>query len=173
MRKSLSPSELGFDYRDRQRLTHALAWAFEARLFRRIQAVLLVAAGRSFVETAQVTGLSLRSVYHLVDRYLQSHQVDSLRDRPRSGRPAAAPGITAPRILRALRRSPLRLGYRTNVWTVEILAEYLSQHYQCSITARTLRRRMQEMDLVCKRPRYFYSEKEPHRAQKKGRSLGN
>lgn|SRR5215204_1605391 len=173
MRISLSPSELGFDHRDRQRLSRALAQAFEARLFRRIQAVLLVAEGRTAVETAQLTGLSLRSVYHLVDRYLQSHQVDSLRDRPHSGRPAAAPEITATRILRALRRSPLRLGYRTSVWTVAILAEYLSQHYQCSITSRTLRRRMQEMDLVCKRPRYFYSEKEPHRAQKKGRLSGN
>jgi hypothetical protein len=29
------------------------------------------------------------------------------------------------------------------------------------------------MDLVCKRPRYFYSEKHPHRAQKKGPLFGN
>lgn len=173
MRQSLSPPELGFNHRDRQRLSRALAQAFESRLFRRIQAVLLIAGGRTFVETAQVTGLGLRSVDHLVNRYLQSHQVESLRDRPRSGRPTAAPEITPRRILRELRRSPLRLGYRTTVWTVEILAEHLSRHYQCSITSRTLRRRMQQLGLVCKRPRYFYSEKEPHRAQKKGRSSGN
>ncbi len=43
----------------------------------------------------------------------------------------------------------------------------------CSISARTLRRRMKEIGLRCKRPRYVYSEKEPHRAQKKGRLSGN
>jgi transposase len=79
--------------------------------------------------------------------------------------------ITEARILRALQRAPLRLGYRTNVWTVQLLAERLSEQYQCSISARTLRR-LKQIGLRCKRPRYVYSEKEPHRAQKKGRLSG-
>jgi transposase len=173
MRRSASPSELGFNERDCQRLSDALAQTVEARVFRRMQAVLLVARGRSFAEAAEITGLSLRSVYHLVDRYLQSHQIESLQDRPRSGRPPEASDLTAARILRELRRSPLKLGYRTNVWTVEILAHHLNERYHCSISPRTLRRRMKEINLVCKRPRYFYEEKDPNRAQKKGQSSGN
>jgi transposase len=173
MRKSLSPSELGFNLRDCQRLTLALAQTVEARDFRRILAILLIAYGRSFNEVAEITGLSLRSVYHLVDRYLESHQVESLQDRPRSGRPPDAPNLTEAQILRELRRSPLKLGYRTNVWTVETLAHHLGKRYHCTIAPWTLRRRMKEMDLVCKRPRYFYEEKDPHRAQKKGRLLGH
>jgi transposase len=168
MRKPLSPSELGFNARDRRRLSKGIDQAVQARVFRRLQAVLLVAEGRSFAETAEITGLSPRSVYYLVDRYLQSRQVESLQDRPRSGRPTAAPTITRERILRELRRSPLGLGYRTNVWTVETLAHHLSERYQCVVRPRTLRRRMKEAGLVCTRPRYFYSEKDPHRAQKKG-----
>jgi transposase len=66
------------------------------------------------------------------------------------------------------KRSPLRLGYRTNVWTVELLADRLYQQYGCAIRPRTLRRRMRQMGLRCKRPRYVYSEKEPHLSQKKG-----
>lgn len=173
MRKSLSPSELGLNSRDRRRLSKALAEAVEARIFRRIQAVLLVAEGRAFAEASHITGLSLRSVYNLVNRYLQSRQVDSLQDVPHPGRPPDAAAITAARILRELRRSPLRLGYRTNVWTVALLAKHLSQRYQCSVAPWTLRRRMKQMDLRCKRPRYFYSEKDPHRAQKKGPLFGN
>lgn len=169
MRKPLSPSDLGFNARDRQRLSKALAQAVEARVFRRQQAVLLVAQGRSFAESAEITGLSPRSVYYLVDRYLQSHQVETLADQPRSGRPATAAKLTAKQILRELSRSPLKLGYRTNVWTVAALADQLNHRYDCEITARTLRRRMKESGLVCKRPRYFFSEKDPHRAQKKGR----
>ena len=173
MRKSLSSSERGFSAHDQHRLSRALTQTGAARVFRRIQAVLLIAEGRPFGDTAQITGLSIQSGYNLVHRYLQSHQVESLHDLPHPGRPPDAPELTASQILRELRRSPLQLGYRTNVWTVETLALHLSQRYQFAIAPWTLRRRMKHMGLVCKRPRYFYSEKHPHRAQKKGPVCGN
>ncbi len=169
----MSPVVLGFDAWDRRRLSQAATQAVEARVFRRIQAVLLVAEGHRFDEAAQITGLSRRTIYYLVDRYLRSHQVTVLRDSSRSGRPPVALSITKARILRELGRSPLRLGYMTNVWTVELLAHHLSQCYQCPITPYTLRRRMKQIGLECKRPRYVYSEKDPHRTQKKGRLSGN
>src|SRR4051812_37028282 len=172
MRTPADPSELGFSHRDRQRLARALPQAKQTRLFRRLQAVLLVAEGHSVAEAAQITGLGQSSVYYLRDRYLHTHQVASLVEQARSGRPPTAPCVTEARILRQLQRQPLKLGYRTNVWTVELLAEHLSQQYQCPISARTLRRRMRQIGLRCKRPRYVYSEKEPRRAQKKGRLSG-
>jgi transposase len=168
MRKSLSPGQLGFVAQDRWRLSKAMAGNMNSRLFRRLQAVLLLAKGRNFAEAADIVGLSLRSVYYLAHRYLQSHRPRDLADRPRSGRPALAPELTRDRIVRALRRSPLQLGYRTNVWTVAALALLLNGRHPGTLSARTLRRRMKQIGLVCKRPRYFYSEKDPHRAQKKG-----
>lgn len=168
MRKSATPSELGFTAHDRRRLAKAVHLAAESRLFRRIQAVLLVAKEHSFAEAAEITGLALSSVYKLVRRYLIRHQVDDLRDRARLGRPPLAPQITHSRILRELQRNPLQLGYMTNVWTVELLAHHLGQRYRCSVSPYTLRRRMLQTGLRCKRPRYVYSEKDPHRAQKKG-----
>jgi transposase len=127
----------------------------------------LVAQGRRFREVAQITGLGHRSVYRLVDRYLKAHRVESLADEPRSGRPLEAPDIRRPQILEELRNSPLELGYRTNVWTVATLAHRLNERYQCSIGPWALRERMKQIGLVCKRPRCFYSEKDPHGAQKK------
>ena len=147
MRKSLSSSERGFSAHDQHRLSRALTQTGAARVFRRIQAVLLIAEGRPFGDTAQITGLSIQSVYNLVHRYLQSHQVESLHDLPHTGRPPDAPELTASQILRELRRSPLQLGYRTNVWTVETLALQLSQRYQFAIAPWTLRRRMKHMGL--------------------------
>jgi len=169
MRKPATPADLGFTARDRQQLSRALVDAQPARVFRRLQAVLLFAQGYSTTESAHITGLSRRSVYHLVKRYLARHLVDDLFDPAFAGRPPVAPKITPPRILAQLKRSPLRLGYRTNVWTVALLADRLHQLYDCEISPRTLRRRMREMGLRCKRPRYVYSEKEPHLPQKKGR----
>jgi transposase len=168
MRRALSAQDLGFRARDRQRLAKALMTATEVRLFRRIQAVLLAAKGRSFAEAAEITGLGHRSIYRLVTRYLKSHRIAGLADKPHPGRPPEAPGLTGPQILRELRRSPLKLGYRTQVWTVATLAQHLNERYRCSIGPRALRARMKQIGLVCKRPRYFYSEKDPHVAQKKG-----
>ena len=172
MRKPATPSERGITATDRRRLVRALAEAKEARLYRRLQAVLLVAEGRAPTEAAHVTGLSRRAVYHMVKSYAASHEVATLRDRPRAGRPTVAPTITPARILRELDRSPLALGYRTNVWTVELLAARLAERYGSALSPRTLRRRMRQLGLRCKRPRYVYSEKEPHVRQKKGRLSG-
>jgi transposase len=168
MRKSLSPAALGFAPGDLRRLSHALSQARETRVFRRLQAVLLVAQGQGFPQAAHAIGLDRRTVYRCVARYLARHQTADLQDRPRTGRPSQAPGLTRNRILQALRHSPLRLGYRTNVWTVPALTLHLNERHHSSLSCRTVRRRMKQIGLVCKRPRYFYSEKDPHRAQKKG-----
>jgi transposase len=173
MRRPLSPSELGFTGHDRRRLRQALAAADDVRLFRRIQAVMLVADGASVAEAATTAGLSAWAAYHLVGQYLRTDSAAALRERARSGRPLVAAELTGRRILDELARSPLELGYRTNVWTVELLAGHLGSRYECAISPRTLRRRMRQIGLRCKRPRYVYSEKEPHRAQKKGRLSGS
>jgi transposase len=168
MRRARTPDELGFDRYDRQRLTRALARATEIRLFRRVQAVLLVARGFPVAEAARITGTRPDAVYRWLRLYLRTHAPDGLRDAPRSGRPRVAGGVTDARIVREFRRDPLCLGYNTTGWTVALLAEHLGGKYGCPISARTLRRRMRALGLRWKRPRYVYADKDPHRAQKKG-----
>jgi Transposase and inactivated derivatives len=169
MRIAKRPSELGFTQYDISRLTKALKRVTDARLFQRVQAVLWVAQGDTISEVAELMSVRGQTVYNWLQRYLACHQVAALADAPRSGRPVTAPQITATHILQSLRCNPLRLGYRTTVWSVKLLAAHLSRHYDCPLTPHTLRRRMKAMGLRCKRPRYFYEEKAPHRAQKKGR----
>jgi transposase len=168
MRRAKGPAELGFTGYDEERLTGALKGAVNKRMFQRVQGVLLVAQGRAIPEVALIAGVSLQTVYNWVTRYLAAPQVVALQDAPRSGRPQTATPVTAARILREVRRNPLRLGYRTAVWTVPLLTHHLSRLYQCTLSSYTLRRRMKALGLRCKRPRYVYEEKEPHRAQKKG-----
>jgi len=168
MRKAQSPAELGFTGHDRRRLAKALDQVREAKVYQRIQAVLLIAQGSSVDGVAHITGSQRRSIDHWVQRYLSHHCVADLSDAPRSGRPRAAGQITPIRLLRELARDPLNLGYNTTVWTTALLARHLSQRYASAITPRTLRRRMKELGLRWKRPRYVYATKDPHRAQKKG-----
>jgi transposase len=172
MRTAKGPIELGFTRYDRPRLKKALRGATEVRDFRRLQAVLLVAQGRPIAEVAQITCASKRSVYGWVQRYLRRHRVEDLIEQPRSGRPTTAEVITDERIQGELAKNPMTLGYSTTTWTVKTLANHLSRTYKCPITERTLRRRMRDGGLCWKRPRYTYSNKDPHRAQKKGRLCG-
>lgn len=168
MRRARTPDERGFDQSDQRRLARAFARATDARLFRRLQAVLLVARGFLVAEVARITGATADAVYRWVRRYLRVREPDGLRDAPRSGRPAAAGRLTAARIVREFRRDPLRLGYNATGWTAALLAEHLGRKYGCPISARTLRRRMHDLGLRWKRPRYVYADRDPHRAQKKG-----
>ncbi len=168
MRKQKSPSAFGFDHYDKGRLRRALAKATNTRFYVRLKAVLLVAEGMLVTEVAKFFDKSRRIVYRWITTYLSDHQPRSLDEGTRSGRPLSAQGITDQRILRELQHNPLKLGYNTTVWTVEILAKHLSHRYGCAIHPFTLYRRMKAIGLRCKRPRYVYSEKDPNRTQKKG-----
>jgi transposase len=173
MRKTASPAEMGFAKQDLKRLASAMKRANNAKEYLRLQAVWLVAQRHTVVDVARLTHAPERSGYRWVEKYLETHSVSALEHHEGAGRPEAAKRITGDRILRELRRDPLKLGYNTNVWTVALLAHRLSQVYQCLITERTLRRRMKEIGLVWKRPRYIFVTKDPHRAQKKGRLSGD
>lgn len=170
MRKQKSPSAFGFDRYDKGRLGRALAKATDTRLYVRLKAVLLIAEGMLVSQVAKLFEISRRIVYCWLTTYLRDHRPQSLAERTRSGRPLAAQSITDARILKELKRNPLKLGYRTTVWTVEVLARHLSSRYGCEIRPFTLYRRMKKMGLRSKRPRYVYAEKDPNRTQKKGRS---
>ncbi len=170
MRRATPATSRGFISSDARRLAQALRHTSDVRAYRRIQAVLLVAQGRSVSEVARVTATRRWSIHNWVRRYLRTRRPDCLRDAARPGRPRAAPRVTDARIVAELRRDPLRLGYSTTGWTVPLLAEHLGRKYRCPISAPTLRRRMRRLGLRWKRPRYVYATKDPHRAQKKGRS---
>ena len=75
MRTAKGPVELGFTRDDRPRLKKALRDATEARDFRRLQAVLLIAQGRPIAEVAQIACASKRSVYGWLRKYLERHRV--------------------------------------------------------------------------------------------------
>ena len=168
MRIARTAAALGFRRSDRHHLAHALKQVTMVRAYKRLQAVRLVAAGRAVKEVAQIAGVSAQTIYNWVNCYLQEHAAEALFDERRAGRPPVAPGITAARIKREFGRDPLRLGYQATVWTVPLFTEHLSRRYRCRLRPDTRRRRMRQLGLRWKRPRYVYAEKEPHLPQKKG-----
>jgi transposase len=167
MRRVRSPAELGLTAYDRRRLERALREARDARHFRRLLAVKLVAEGKPVGEVARLCALSRPIVYRWLGRYLESHEPEALLDSPRTGRPRGASRLTDPLLRRLVQQSPQEAGWATHGWTVPLLCTHLHQQ-GIDVSPRTLRRRLHEADLRWKRPRYVYVTRAPHLGQKKG-----
>src|SRR4051812_30806724 len=153
---------------DRKRLAAALATAREARVYRRVEALLLVAEGQTVAEAARRCRVDRSSVHRWLKQYGAGRDAAVFADRPRSGRPRQSSRLTPRRLAAVLARAPRRCGYQATSWTVPLLAHYLAKQEGIAISARTLRRRLHEADYRWKRPRYVYAGRAMHLAQKKG-----
>jgi transposase len=153
---------------DRKRLAAALATAREARVYRRVEALLLVAEGQTVAEAARRCRVDRSSVHRWLKQYGAGRDAAVFADRPRSGRPRQSSRLTPRRLAAVLARAPRRCGYQATSWTVPLLAHYLAKQEGIAISARTLRRRLHEANYRWKRPRHIYSGRAAHLAQKKG-----
>jgi transposase len=162
-------SAVHFSGHDRRRLAKAMFSASEPHLFQRAQAVLRVAEGYSMAEAASLAGVDRASVYRWTQRYWAARNPQDLADVPRSGRPRVAPVLMEQRLAQILARDPRQEGYQATTWTVPLLVTHLRQHYRCSLSEDTLRRRLHEYEYRWKRPRYVFHQRDPQVAQKKGR----
>ena len=165
------PSNLAaaFTAQDRRRLVRTLRTASDARVYRRLAAVLAVADGHSVAASAQQFRVDRATVHRWVATYLATRDPARLADAERPGRPPSD-DLTARQWTAILRRDPRRCGYRATTWTVGLLATYCAERLGRAITPRTLRRRLRQHGFRWKRPRYTYSERASHLAQKKGLS---
>jgi transposase len=154
---------------DRKRLTAALEAVREARVYRRVEALLLVAEGKTVAEAARRCHVDRSSVHRWLARYGAGRDATALADRPRCGRPRrSSRRLTPRRLAAALARDPRRCGYRATSWTAPLLAHDLAARDGVAISARTLRRRLHAAGYRWKRPRYVYAGRATHLAQKKG-----
>jgi transposase len=136
-----------------------------------VQAVLLVAEGHPIGQAAALLKVSRRWMTKVLARYRARRCPQDLAEGKRSGRPRVVPVLSAERLVEVLRADPLALGYAATSWTAPLLAAHLRRENRIdAISVRTLRRRLHTAGLAWKRPRHVFAQKEPHRAQKKGRS---
>ena len=159
-----------FTHHDRRRLRAALRRARDARHYRRLQAVWLVAQGYSASAVANLLKASRRWITKVLAVYRRRRCPADLAEAKRSGRPRVAPGLSADQLRALLRTDPQSLGYAATGWTVPLLAAHLRRSGIGPLSVWTLRRRLHAADFAWKRPRYVFAPKEPHRAQKKGPS---
>jgi len=169
MTDGTSAGPASFSGHDRRRLAMTLKQTFDARVFRRVQAVLRVAEGDPIRCVARSLGISRRSVQRWLEIYRHRRHPEDLLAAPRSGRPRAATDLDEALLAKLLAQDPRALGYRATTGTTPLLATHRKQECGCPLSERTLRRRWHAGGWGWKRPRYVFAEREAAVGPKKGR----
>ena len=136
-------------------------------MYRRLEALLLVAEGHSMAEAARRCRVNRSSVHRWLAQYKAEHEASALM-RPAAQRAASpSPEAHAAAAGGGPGADPRRCGYQATSWTVPLLAHDLAAK-GLAVSTRTLRRRLHEAGYRWKRPRYVYVARAAHLAQKKG-----
>ncbi len=149
----------------RRRLRGELERTRDARLYRRLLALLEVDQGRPVSEVARSLGVTRQSVHNWLRDYRDQPRVESLRDQPRPGRPSLWNDSLRGALRALLKESPRGHGYWANVWTVPLLQEHLRHERDLSLGEKTLRRELHQLGYTWKRSRYVLAP-DPEREKK-------
>lgn len=140
----------------------------QSRYNHRLHGVLLVCAGKSCYEVAELLGHSPRTIQYWVKRFERSGFA-GLEDRERPGRPGALDEKLRQRINQDLRQSPRDLGYVQNLWDGKLLSHHLEARYNVRLGVRQCQRLFRELGFRRRKPRPVIAQADPEaqRAYKK------
>lgn len=150
---------------ERRRLERQLHTTEDARLYRRTLAILEVAGGRPIAEVAASLQVDRRSIFRWLEAYRRQRDPEALGDRPGRGRKSLWDEEHRAFLNSLMEDSPQDLGYEATQWTVPLLGQHLNRCNLPPCSPATLRRRIHDLGLVWKRPRYVLQE-DPEKEKK-------
>lgn len=143
----------------------------EATTLRRAQAVLWLAQGESVMAVAERLHVTRQAVYKWATRINKCSAKElaaQLAEGERSGRPRTVAGIIDPLIDAIIDTDPRALDYRSTVWTAPLLAQYLADHHQISVSRPSVSLALTRLLISWKRPRHSLSLRAKFWRQAKG-----
>jgi transposase len=140
----------------------------ESRYDHRLHGILLVCAGLSCYEVANLFGHSPRTVQYWVQRFERSGFA-GLQEGERSGRPAVLDEATVRKVGADLRGDPRAFGYAQNLWDGKLLSHHLAEKYGVQLGVRQCQRLFHKLDFRRRKPRPLIAKADPEaqRAYKK------
>lgn len=156
-----------------QALQELIGQTGDAHILRRALAVLWLTQGESARDVAERLLVSRATVYNWYGRFRDRDDlglVERLSDAARSGRPALADEQVESLLAELVDVNPIDLGYRQTIWTADLLARHLRKAVSVEISAKTVGRVLDRLEVAWKRPRHHLSLKPDHWRQAKGGS---
>ncbi len=139
------------------------------RLRTRAQMVLLSAEQKlKAPQIAQIVRESEATVQRWLKRYL-AEGLAGLYDEPRPGRPADITDTYRQQLVAAVRQRPRSLNQPYSLWTLQRLADYMAEQTGIRVSAETVRRTLNQADLVLSRPQHKITSPDPQYEEKKRR----
>jgi transposase len=158
-------------WRERRALTHLLKHTSDATTLRRVQALLWLDRGERVADVAERLGVSRQVIYQWI-KLFQSDETANLALRlaagARSGRPPTAQGIIDPWLDEVIDHDPRTYDYNATIWTAPLLAQYLAEQHDLSVSVPSVRLALRRLKITWKRPRYQLSLRSPTWRQAKG-----
>lgn len=158
-------AELYLTARQRHRLEAQLKATHDAGLFRRTLAVLEVARGTSVSEVARLLRTSRVSVHHWLACYARDRDPAALADHRGGNHPSVWTEDLQATLRECLGQPPDRFGFQAVSWTVGLLQQQLAPLCEGGLSTRTIRRQLDALGYVWKRPRYAL-DPDPERDKK-------
>ena len=143
----------------------------DVRQLKRAQAILWLSEGDRVETVAQRLRISRQTVYNWVARFQTRTDLRfelRVTDGLRSGRPRTALEIIDPLIDAVIDRDPRQLGYRSTVWTAPLLQHYLAKTQGIEVCDKSVRRAINRLQVVWKRPRHLLALRPQTWRQAKG-----
>jgi transposase len=151
----------------RAELAGAVRTSRTVRHWKRYQAVLLRADGTSVAVVAKTLGCSEDSVTNWTHAW-QAEGLAGVREGPHPGAARRLDPAAEQRVEALLTSDPQTAGYSTTGWTVPLLRTELARG-GWTASERTLRRTVQRLGWVWKRPKFVLGRPDPAYEAKKGR----
>ncbi len=158
-------------WRERRVIEQLVTSTSEATTLRRAQAVLWLAQGESVAVVAERLQVTRQVVYKWAARVQECSAKElaaHLAEGERSGRPRTIAGIIDPLIDAIIDTDPRSLSYRSTVWTAPLLAQYLADKHQISVSRPSVSLALQRLEMSWKRPRHSLSLRAKFWRQAKG-----
>ena len=132
----------------------------ESRYDHRLHGLLLVTAGQSCRQVAELFGENGTTVQRWVRRFEQGG-LEALREGERSGRPSALDARQWRKLPGDLRKTPRDFGIPATLWDGPVLSKHLRRHYGVHLGVRQCQRLFRRMGFRLRKPRPQVAQADP------------
>jgi len=117
----------------------------DGKYVRRLDAMLLIAEGRSAYEVAELFGYSPRSLHNWIKAIEENQDFTVLKDKPHPGRPGSLNESHKNELRECLSRPPVESGYQNARWSGKLLSSHIKEQYGISLGVRRCQKLLHEL----------------------------
>ena len=136
----------------------------ESRYSHRLHGLLLITAGQSCGQVAELLGKSISTVQRWVHVFEQSG-LNGLREGQRSGRPRSLTARQWQAVAKDLRKDPDAFGLTGHLWDGKLLSAHLQRHYHVRLGVRQCQRLFKQMGFQLRKPRSQIAQCDPRKSR--------